>query len=133
MPFPIALVLPALIPVFADGLRAIFTRLTDGAGVRPANTAEAIQLMQADAARLQALAALDAPGGSISSWVADLRASARYIAAGVCILGGWALAAMASAYPEQVPSEVAARGMDAADSAFSFLFGDRMYAHLRRK
>lgn len=133
MAFPIALILPALLPVVSDGIRAIFNRLTGGAGAQPTNVGEAVQLMQAEAARMKAMAELDKPGGSISRWVADLRASSRYIAAGVCILGGYGLVAAAAAYPDTVPPVMLDRAWDSADAGFSFLFGDRMYAHIRRR
>lgn len=133
MAFPLALLLPALLPVVSDGLRAIFNRVTNGAGVQPANVAEAVQLMEAETSKMKAMAELDKPAGSISTWVADLRASSRYIAAGVCIVGGYALIGLAAMYPGSIPEVLIDRSWDTADGGFSFLFGDRMYSHLRRK
>jgi len=84
--------LPALAPAITDGVRGLVARFTGGAGSQPANIAERVQLMQAETARLQALATLDAPVGSPSQWVVDMRASYRYIAIGVI----WALAGLAA-------------------------------------
>ena len=56
----LSLVLPALVPAFADGVRGLFARLTGGAGAQPQSVGEAIQLMEAQTARVKALAELDA-------------------------------------------------------------------------
>ena len=122
------LIIPALVPVFADGVRAIVGRVTRGPeGARPQTVDEAIRLSEADTERVKALAALDAPAGNISPWVADLRASFRYIAASV-ILG----AAIAVLFVSGVPPASVDRAWLAAESSWSFIFGDRMYTYLKR-
>ena len=78
----LSLVIPALIPALADGIRGVFGKLTGGAGAKPQNVEEQIKLMAAENERLKALAELDKPAENISPWVADLRASFRYIAGG---------------------------------------------------
>ena len=95
----LSLVVPALIPAVADGLRGVFNKLTGGAGAKPANVEEQIKLMAAENERLKALAEIDKPSEKISPWVADLRASFRYIAAGVIIM-----AAVSTLYSPKIDS-----------------------------
>lgn len=118
--------LPALITPMADGLRGAISRWTGGAGAKPQNVNEAIKLMEAKTERLRALADLDKPAGNISPWVANLRASSRYIAAFMVILNGCGQAAWGSD-----PATVAL-SITMAESGFFFLFGDRVYLHLKR-
>ena len=117
----LSLVVPALIPAVADGLRGIFSKLTGGAGAKPQNVEEQIKLMAAENERLKALAELDKPAENISPWVADLRASFRYIAGGLIIL-----AAVSSLY---VRTDLYLQDAvwNLAGSVFAFMFGDRMY------
>ena len=117
----LSLVIPALIPAVADGLRGIFSKLTGGAGAKPQNVEEQIKLMTAENERLKALAELDRPAENISPWVADLRASFRYIAGGLIIL-----AAVSSLYV-RVDLYLQDAVWNLAGSVFAFLFGDRMY------
>lgn len=58
-------VLPALLPALGDGVRALFQKFTGGAGAKPANVGEVIQLMQADTDRLKAIAAME-QGGQVT-------------------------------------------------------------------
>jgi len=117
----LSLVVPALIPALADGLRGLFSRLTGGAGAKPQNVEEQIKLMAAENERLKALAELDKPAENISPWVADLRASFRYVAGGLIILG-----AVSTLY---LPADLLVQDAiwNLAGSVFAFLFGDRMY------
>src|SRR3990172_2181236 len=117
----LSLVVPALIPALADGIRGGFGRITGGAGSRPQNVEEQIKLMAAENERLKALAELDKPAENISPWVADLRASFRYIAGGLIILG-----AVSTLYVS-VDLFVQDAVWNLAGSVFAFLFGDRMY------
>lgn len=122
----LSLLLPALVPVASDAVRGIIAKFTGGAGAIPQNVDEEIRLMEAKTKNLQALAELDKPAGNISQWVADLRASFRYIAAGLIIL-----AALLTLYiPTDI--ELADIAWQAAGSAFSFIFGDRMYSYIKR-
>ena len=118
----LSLVVPALIPALADGIRGVFGRITGGAGARPQNVEEQIKLMAAENERLKALAELDKPAENISPWVADLRASFRYIAAGVIIIG--AVSTLYMPKPDEALFEAI---WNLAGSVFSFMFGDRMY------
>ena len=117
----LSLVVPALIPALADGIRGVFGRITGGAGAMPQNMDERIKLMAAENERLKALAELDKPTEKISPWVADLRASFRYIAGGMIIL-----AAVSSLYV-RVDLFLQDAVWNLAGSVFAFLFGDRMY------
>ena len=132
MAFPLALLLPALLPAVADGLRGAFTWVTGGRGVKPANTDEAIRLMEAEAKMAAAMAALDAPAANISRWVADLRASFRYIAAGVLILAPYGMLAFEGIFRIPVGTDLLLQAQDLSGQAFAFIFGDRMYRWVKR-
>jgi hypothetical protein len=123
-------VAPALLPVLMDGVRAGFVRLTGGAGREPANHKERLELVAADTARLQALAALDAPGGPVAPWVANLRASSRYLAA-LGVVGVAALVTLSGPALE-LPAEAVASAQEWGQAGMFFLLGDRAYTHIRR-
>jgi len=118
--------LPAFAPVISDVIRGVVGRFTGGAGAQPQNVDEAIKLMQAEAEKLKALADLDRPTGNISQWVADLRASFRYVAGGVVIL------AAVSTLVIEVTPDVGDLVWQSANSVWAFLFGDRMYTYIKR-
>ena len=122
----LSLLLPALVPVASDAIRGIIAKFTGGAGAAPQNVNEEILLMNAKTENLIALAELDKPAGEISRWVADLRASFRYVAAGLVII-----AAISTLYIP-VDVELADIVWQAAQSVWSFIFGDRMYSYLKR-
>ena len=126
MPALLSLIIPALIPMFSDTVRGVVNRLTGGAGAQPTNVAEAIQLMKAENERLEALAKLDAPVGTISKWVADLRASTRYVIAILVVLN-----AIACIYVAGINEEFVSLSMNLAASVWSFLFGEKMYLGLK--
>ena len=77
--------LSSLIPVGIEGVKQLIVSKT---GVQATTVDEQIKLDDQEIKRLEAIAKLDTPGGTPSQWVIDLRASARYVAAGVVILGG---------------------------------------------
>ncbi len=124
----LSLVIPALIPALADGIRGVFGRLTGGAGAKPQSVEEQIKLMAAENERLKAVAELDKPAENISPWVADLRASFRYIAAGVIIMG-----AVSTLYMPKLDTALFEAIWNLAGSVFSFMFGDRMYLKFVKK
>jgi hypothetical protein len=90
----------ALLPAAADGVRAVFNRVTNGAGARPANVAELVQLMQAENERLKILQQLDTPG-DVHKWVNDLRALQRPAMA-TLVLASYAAAALWFDPPQDV-------------------------------
>lgn len=112
----------ALVPVAAESIKQLIVRWTGG--VRPASVDEQIRLMKAESDRLQALAALDQPGGTPSQWVIDLRASARYVGALSVIAVG-----IGSLYVSELPELVRITALEAANIAFGFLFGSRLAAN----
>lgn len=122
----LTLILPAIVPALADGLRSIIARITGGAGSQPQNVGEVIQLMQAQNGRLEALAKLDAPAGDVSKWVANLRASFRYIAVGG-ILASTVVAIFAG-----VEEAALLVMLDLSGASMSFVIGERMYLRIRQ-
>jgi hypothetical protein len=126
MPALISMILPALIPMLSDTVRGIVNRFTGGAGAQPANVAEAIQLMKAETERVSAVAALDTPSANISKWVADLRASTRYVIAILVVIN-----AIVILYVKDVNPAFAELSMNLAGSVWSFLFGERMYLGMK--
>jgi hypothetical protein len=118
-------ILPALLPALTDGVKQIIGRFTGGRKVQPQTVAEQVQLNESEAKRLGALAELDKPIGSTSRWVADLRGSFRYIAAG-------AILSNAILCPLWADAQAVVLAWEAGRAAFFFTFGDRVYMHLRR-
>ncbi len=127
MPALLTMIIPALVPAIADGFRGLLGKLTGGTGALPQNVDEQIKLMTAQAEMLKSLAQLDQPSANISLWVANLRASFRYIAAGIIIV-----AAVLTMFTPNIDKNTAAMAWDAANIVFSFMFGDKMYSYLRR-
>src|SRR5690349_16728211 len=117
-------IISALIPVGVEGTKQLINKAVGGP--KPTTIDEQIKLDQADIARLEAVAKLDNPYGTPSQWVIDLRASARYIAAWVVILGGGAILF--------TDADLAVKGLavEAISVAFGFLFGTRIVANLKK-
>lgn len=118
---------PALIPALTDGVRGIFAKFTGGAGGTPQNVTERIQLMQAETARLSALAEIDKPVGEPSLWVNNLRSSFRYIA----IIVIW-FATIGAVFTPTVPEGITLIMLDLSGACMSFVIGERMYLTLRK-
>jgi hypothetical protein len=121
----LSLLIPSLIPTLADAVRGIIGKFTGGAGAAPQNVDEAIKMMNAETAKMQALAALDAPAPNVSKWVADLRASTRYIIAILVVIN-----AVAVVYVPGIPTNYVDLSTTLAGSVWAFLFGERMYIKL---
>jgi hypothetical protein len=113
----------AFVPVFTEGTKQFISHKLGG--VKATTVQEQIQLDNNEIERLKAVAALDNPGGTPSQWVIDLRASARYVAAGVVIVGGGALA-----YMPEIPEPIKLVAIDAVSTVFGFLFGTRLVANV---
>ena len=120
------IILPALAPVIADGLRGLFARLTQGRGAQPQSVAEQIQLMQAHTERVRAMAELDSLSPNASPWVADMRGAFRYVAVGG-ILITTLIAALA-----KVDAQSLAVLIDLSGASMSFIIGERMYLGLKK-
>jgi len=117
-------IIGALVPVGIEGIKQVINRLTGG--VKPTTIAEQIELEKMDISRIEAIAKLDAPAGTPSQWVVDLRASARYI--GALFVIGVGIGTLFF----NVPAEIQRIGIEAANIAFGFLFGSRIMANLKR-
>lgn len=134
----ISLILPALLPAVTDGLKGLAQKLFGG--TKPISVGEQVQLMQAEVSKLQALAQLDAPSGNISQWVADLRASFRYLAAATIITGTLFFVLLYFWFNYSDPQNPALDNLipvidvfsQMSASVFAFMFGDRMYLSLRK-
>lgn len=123
---PITL-LTAFMPMITDVVRAGINRLTGGAGAQPANVAEAIQLMEADVKRVQAMAELDKVENT-SKWVNDVRAMQRPVAV-TLVLIVW----MGVVFTPSVDEEVLNIVANLASAAVFYLLGDRTYLYFKRK
>jgi hypothetical protein len=117
--------LSALVPVGIEGIKQGINKMVGG--VKPTTVAEQLQLDDQEIKRLNAIAALDNPGGTPSQWVVDLRGSARYLAAFASILGGVGMSFVAD-----IPVEVKYIGLEGANIAFGFLFGTRVVSNLKK-
>ena len=125
----ISLILPALVPAFTDGVRGIFAKLTGGAGGQPQNVTERVQLMEAEAAKLQAMASLDGNfTGQPSQWIIDLRASFRYIIISAILI----FTGVVVFCPNIVGASVIAVFLDMSGCAMSFVIGERMYLSIKK-
>lgn len=118
--------LSALIPVGIEGVKQLI--VAKAGGIKPTTVAEQLQLDEQDIKRMGAIAALDNPGGTPSQWVVDLRGSARYVTAGVTIVGGICIAAFTDNSPE-----IKYVCVEAANIAFGFLFGARVLTNIKGK
>jgi hypothetical protein len=127
----LGMLLPALVPVAADGLKGLFRKFTGGDPAEPQNVEEQIELIRTDTERLRAMAELDRPHGEISRWVADLRASFRYVLSALIIVAATGIGVYVAAEMPELRKGVFLAFLDLAGGAFSFVFGDRMYRHLK--
>lgn len=120
------LILPALVPVVADGARGLFSKLSGGAGGMPQNVAERIQLMQAENERIRALAEIDKPSGEVAQWVANTRGIFRY----AVIAGIWTLTAISML--TDVNNAYTLILLDMSGASMSFIIGERMYLGIKK-
>ena len=118
--------LSALIPVGVEGIKQVIT--TKLGGVKATTVEEQLKLDEQDIKRMQAVAALDNPGGTPSQWVIDLRGSSRYVMAGVVIVSG-----VLTLFLPNVPMEVKSVAYEGANIAFGFLFGQRIVTGYLKK
>ena len=126
----LATILPALIPAAVDGVKGLANKLLGGAQMKPANFADYIKLEEMGIKKLEALAKLDKPSDNISVWVANLRASCRYVMGYIIILAWFTLRILEGyGYIEVGSSQEAG---DLARVVFGFLFGDRMWRSLKK-
>lgn len=124
----LSLILPALVPAFADGARSLIAKFTGGAGGQPQNMKERIELMKAESEKLQALAALDTPTGEPSKWIINLRASFRYVIISSIMI----FTAIVVFNADVVGTTVVAVFLDMTGACMSFVIGERMYLTLKK-
>jgi len=120
----LTMILPAFAAPIADGIKAL-TRKYAGVSVD-----DEIKLLTANTDKLKALAELDKPADNISPWVANLRASFRYICAGVIVLAAIASGIYSMVCVPELRAAVCSAFLELAGAAFSFVFGERMYLRL---
>jgi hypothetical protein len=133
----IAILLPALMPGLLDGVKGLFQRLFGG--TKPVTVAEQVTLMAAENERLKALSELDRPYGEVSRWVADLRASFRYLASALILVSTFVTVllffyvSVIHSGSQSIPvlAGVVDFLLQLSASVFSFLFGDRIYTNLK--
>lgn len=133
----LSLILPAFLPAVADGFRSLTTGVAQKffGGSKPIAVDDQVKLMSAETEKMKALAELDRPTGNPSQWVIDLRASFRYIAAGLIIVGtgciaGWVV--LGGGEVTTVSAGVVNVCLELCSSVFSFMFGDRVYLNLKK-
>lgn len=120
------ILLPALIPALTQGFGSLVTKLTGGAKAQTVD--ELVKLGQLEIDKMKALAELDAPHGTPSQWVVDLRSSFRYIA----VLLVWVFTALAVFTPT-VPPELVELLLQLAGATLSFIIGERMMLSLNSR
>ena len=119
------MLIPALLPAATDGVRALINRFTGGAGAVPSNPIEAIKLMEADTARMAALAKLEGTGVTYK-WVEAVRKLQRPL------MGAAAVSAYVVAMHSDVELSTVAELGAWVQAYFFYLFGERSYMHLSR-
>lgn len=117
------MIISAILPAAIDGVKNLINKVTGS--VKPRTVDEQIKLDNANVQRLEAMAKLDNPYGTPSQWVIDLRASFRYIAAGI-VIG----CAAVSLFVPGLGAAIQLLAFEAASVAFSFVFGERLYLGL---
>lgn len=117
------LILPAILPAAMDAVKNLFGGIARKVGGLSVD--DQIKIQSADIQKLEALAKLDSPVGTPSQWVIDLRASFRYVGAGLSIIGGLALMFYSPTLVDL--------GAQLISAPFAFIFGERMYFGLTGK
>lgn len=123
----IALFGPMAIETFRDVTKAVTNKYV-GLSID-----DQVKLDDSTIRKNEALAKLDNPYGTPSQWVVDLRASFRYIAAGVSILVGsfTVIYAFTHVTDNLTAAAVAAVGVDLIGIPFAFIFGDRLAINIK--
>jgi len=125
----LATILPLFGPVVIDGVKMLFSKITGISMGDPKTFQEKIEWERISVEKLKALAQLDQVGGNISRWVANLRASFRYIAVGLIIIVTLVYICFMGA---KVDKDVFNFLSQLSGSALFFIIGDRVYIHLKK-
>ncbi len=123
----LTMILPAFAAPISDGIKALIRKKT---GV---SVDDEIKLLAASTDKMRVLAELDKPSEKISPWVADLRASFRYVCAGVIVLTAMVCGVYAVINVPEMRLPVVSSFLELTGAAFSFIFGERMYLGLTGK
>lgn len=115
----------ALFPAGLDLIKDVIHKVFKINPAQARSVDEQIKLQTAEIEKLRALAELDKPAGEISRWVADLRASIRYILA-LIIFGLTGIVIFVNVDPSLKEAMLNLSGI-----VFGFFFGDRVYINLR--
>jgi hypothetical protein len=124
----LATVLPGVLPALMDGVKMIFSKITGVSMGEPKSFVERKELYTSETDRLKTLSELDRPSGNISNWVADLRASFRYVFVGLIIIVTLAYGLL---YKSIGVPEVWGVLSQLSGSATFFILGDRVYLGLK--
>lgn len=124
----LATVVPAFFPVIGDAFKMLISKLTGTPMGEPKDFKDFLAMEQLKIDKLKALADLDRVVGDISRWVADLRASFRYIFVGVIILAAIVYNFLPPGYRD--PQGLAFFNQLAGSATF-FIIGDRVYLGLK--
>ena len=125
----LSLIFPAFLPVLTDGVRGIFAKISGGAGGQPQNVDERVKLMEAEAAKMAAMAQLDGTfTGQPAQWIVNLRASFRYIIISAILL----FTGIIVFFPNIVGASVIAVFLDMTGACMSFTIGERLYLNLKK-
>ena len=92
------------------------------------NVQERVQLMQAEAQKLQAIAALDNPEGTPSQWIIDLRACYRYVIISAILI----FTGVVVFNSDVVGTSVVSIFLDMTGACMSFIIGERMYLSIKK-
>jgi len=118
------MILTAILPALTDILKKGADRLISG---RKVSVQEEIELMKADAEKLKALAELDRADDGISRWVANFRASFRYVFCALILL------VTTVAIFAGVKEEFVMYLLDLLSGVTFFLIGHRTYQFILKK
>lgn len=120
------LILPALVTPFSDIVKRLASRWL-GRSVD-----EEIKLMQAETEKLRVLAELDKPSDNISLWVANLRASFRYIIVGFVVLITSIIGIIGYILSPEARPTIINAFLEFASACTSFIIGNRIYLSLKK-
>ena len=124
----LATMVPAFFPVIGDAFKMLIGKVTGTSMGEPKDFADWLAMKQLDIDKLKALAELDRPTGDISRWVANLRASFRYIFVGVIIIAAIVYNFLPPGYRDD--SGLAFFNQLAGSATF-YIIGDRVYLGLK--
>jgi len=125
----LATVLPLFGPVVIDGVKMLFQKITGISMGEPKSFQEKVEWEKLGIDKLKAMAQLDNPFGDVSRWVADLRASFRYIAVGLILIITLIYCLFLGAKADKDVFNLLAQ---LSGSALFFILGDRVYIGLKK-